>query len=600
MTQCRGDEGLRVLPETERIRARFLPGASRTGKHSFRRAVLRAAREGRALYRGKWYTAKQLGAIRISFCPCPRSEQPVHKPVRKSVPKQVDQPVGKPVDKPVHKSVAQPVVKPVATPTVQPVTARFSNRFRSKPGESVRYGRLKCFSWNCGGLPVGKMDELVAYLELNSYQVAFVQETRWRHTSMWEAGGYFCIHSGEAKEGGNSWCGVMTMISKTLTSSSLLRFSSYIDGRVLHVRVPMQSGVYDLVNCYQQQLTGTSHCLHIREQVWDALGKLLSHLPLRNAIIVGGDYNSPCLYRPPWIGSACCKASEHHSEHDFLGDLIEVHDLCWLNSWKGKSVPTFVTYSVGISAIDGVLVRRGHADDHSKQSQPLFGCPLLFSSSGSYHFPLSCSIPMLWRCWSRRSALPRRLNMEKLVRDSRTGNEHWQQLATRAASILPTPSLAHLESLNGDLRQLCDSLYGATSSQRTAYSRDSGLISMYHCKWRLWKELRKPSGSGLHAVLVRWRIVTRLQALTRVCRRRSKLLRKHRLQEIFSSASRASKHHDVHGLFTQIRRLSPKIPRRQVSIRDSDGRLMSPHAEGEFLRSYFGSIFCECFWFFGS
>ena len=75
MTQCRGDEVLRVLPETGRIRAEFHVGASRVCKRSFKRAVRRAVGDGRALYRGKWYTAKQLG-VRMSSASGRTSDKP--------------------------------------------------------------------------------------------------------------------------------------------------------------------------------------------------------------------------------------------------------------------------------------------------------------------------------------------------------------------------------------------------------------------------------------------------------------------------------------------------------------------------------------------
>ena len=522
MTQCRGDEVLRVLPETGRIRAGFLCGATRVGKRSYRRAVRRAGRDGRALHKGKWYTAKQFGVTRIAM------------PTTSST-------------------------KPVSTKPV-------SNQFANKPGEVVRHGRLKCFSWNSGGLPLGTLDELMAYLEQHSFQIAFVQETRWKHTSMWDNGSYYCIHSGEDKRG-NSWAGVLTIISKSVTSSALIRYHAPIDGRLLHVRVPTKCGTYDLVNCYQKPLTDHVQCQSLREQVWRALGRLLSQIPLRNAVVVSGDYNSPLIPRAPWIGGAACKPpARYNDEPDALGCLIELHDLCALNSWKGHSVATCVTAQGGCSTIDGILIRRSHADSVSKLAFPVYDCPLL-STSSTFHYPLCVSLPLLWRCWSKGSRPKTFLNKDGLVNDVRRNTERWQSIVAEAQRLLPTPDLSRLETYSSQVRGLCNYFY-QVASQKLPHHKDNTLAANRSSRWRLLAELRKPSGSGIQAVFRRWWLVVRVQYLTRISRKRSKQLRPNRLQEIFAEAALASSRHDVHGLFQQVRKLSPKTPKKRMMLRD--------------------------------
>ena len=53
----------------------------------------------------------------------------------------------------------------------------------------------------------------------------------------------------------------------------------------------------------------------------------------------------------------------------------------------------------------------------------------------------------------------------------------------------------------------------------------------------------------------------------------------------------ASRLHDVHGLFTQVRKLSPKKPKRRSMLRDADGHLLDPECEGERLFQHFRGIF---------
>ena len=60
-------------------------------------------------------------------------------------------------------------------------------------GEERRAGRLKVFSWNIGGLSIGQLDELLAWAEETSYDLVFVQETRWRQECTWETNS-FCAY----------------------------------------------------------------------------------------------------------------------------------------------------------------------------------------------------------------------------------------------------------------------------------------------------------------------------------------------------------------------------------------------------------------------
>ena len=187
---------------------RIAPG-NRVGKRSFRRAKLRALREGRALYKGKWYTAAQFQYTQ-DF---PRTDTSKRQKPLKCI---------------------------------------------RRPGERSRAGRLKFFSWNCGGLSLGQFDELVSWCTEKQFDVVFVQETRWKNEFTWISGSFH----------GNSWCGLLVLISKRITTPSLVRWISIIPGRVMHVRVADQTGTLDLINCYQQPLSMNAERKRVREQVW--------------------------------------------------------------------------------------------------------------------------------------------------------------------------------------------------------------------------------------------------------------------------------------------------------------------------------------------
>ena len=190
---------------------------NKVGKRSFRRAQHRAFREGRTLYRGRWYTAAQICYPNQVFTSTTKRQKPLLCP--------------------------------------------------KKPGEERRAGRYNVFSWNAGGLSTGQMDELFAWVDSQDYDIVFVQETRWRHESSWETSSYFCMHCGENKKG-NSWCGLLVLISKKVTTPALIRWASVLPGRIMHVRLQDRFGTVDLINCYQVPFSGHVEKQRCREEVW--------------------------------------------------------------------------------------------------------------------------------------------------------------------------------------------------------------------------------------------------------------------------------------------------------------------------------------------
>ena len=133
--------------------------------------------------------------------------------------------------------------------------------------------------------------------------------------------------------------------------------------------------------------------------------------------------------------------------------------------------------------------------------------------------------------------------------------------------------------------------YGKGMSQREPYHHDLSLTRIRNSKWKIFKELTKPSGAGLGAVLKRWWLACRLQVLSRQGRNRSRMLRKARLTEIFDAASSAAGQRDMHGLYKQVRRLAPKKLKRKLMLKDELGHLMNPSEEAKSLRDHFTRIF---------
>ena len=128
------DEKKRILPACG-LRAEAASYSS-CRKRAYRRACRTAKETGKALYRGRWYSARQMG---VQYSP-----------------KQV-----------------------------QSVPVRLSATFRGTLGQAGRAGRLKILSWNSGAGNAGCLDEIDAYGVSENIDIICIQETRLQSESEW-------------------------------------------------------------------------------------------------------------------------------------------------------------------------------------------------------------------------------------------------------------------------------------------------------------------------------------------------------------------------------------------------------------------------------
>ena len=352
-------ETKRILPVLD-LRAKTATQSTR--KRTFLRARRRAETHGRALYRGRWYTAKQLGS----------SFQPANVPEGPGV-----------------------LEAPQGTPLI-----------RGKVGQPGRAGRLKIFSWNSGSGNSGLFDEIEAFGLDQGIDIICIQETRMSVESEWSSKAYHYIHSGKARSSTDA-SGILVMISTRLARPSHIRCSSIVKGHLLHVRVQVHDHSIDVLGLYQHSWKPSEGRQTAREQVLASLQRALSDVPRRNLLIVCGDFNTDFLPKAPAIGHAPVhKAPSSLEDTQLFWDLLTSNDLCAINTWGGKNEYTCTTMqgsrSLGHSFLDGILLRRMHADPKSRQSHADHLCPLGAGISGaSYHAPIRASISRWWRCWTK-------------------------------------------------------------------------------------------------------------------------------------------------------------------------------------------------------
>ena len=85
--------------------------------------------------------------------------------------------------------------------------------------------------------PHARYPELLTYLSNSAIDVAVVLESKWQECMEYTTGPWSCIHSGckSRKE-----AGILVLVRQSMAPASQLRYEHLLQGRVVHVRVPLQ------------------------------------------------------------------------------------------------------------------------------------------------------------------------------------------------------------------------------------------------------------------------------------------------------------------------------------------------------------------------
>ena len=250
-------------------------------KRAYRRAKQRAALHGGTTYRGRWHTAADLNAL--EYVP----SQPKPRPLR-------------------------------AAPRRR----------------QARIAPVQCFCWNAGGLSSAVYQELMAWLELqHKYQIIILQESHWPQSCDFTSGNWLCIHSaGDPDEAHDRYAGVMILLSKLHFRDPAVH--EIHKGRLLHVRAThaSTSTTVDILAVYQHvwrnHLT-TSQNQELRGGIWQHLHTTCAKLPVRNFLLIGGDFNATVQSKRHEAGPASMPGQEHHIDRQ-LNRLLTAHNLCAL------------------------------------------------------------------------------------------------------------------------------------------------------------------------------------------------------------------------------------------------------------------------------
>ena len=123
-----------------------------------------------------------------------------------------------------------------------------------------------------------------------------------------------------------------------------ISFQDWLPGRLLHVRCYLNKHHMDLVNIYQvptgQTLTRPEPLKHSLE-IWNSVHQLLHQLPVRNTLVLGGDFNTSLR-----VGMGAAASDTH-----MLKSLIKDYGLTNLRT--NDHTPTYADTTKGHGCLSG-------------------------------------------------------------------------------------------------------------------------------------------------------------------------------------------------------------------------------------------------------
>ena len=233
--------------------------------------------------------------------------------------------------------------------------------------------------------------------------VAVIQETHWSTSGEWRTGQWQCTHSASGRKNQDGvWVAIRSSLLENsevcwqeIVSGRLLRVRATLEGQRWEIfglyQHAMTSGGH----------AGDGGVFDKRQRIWSAPDKSLSAVPFRGLITVAGDFNMTFIPAPPTVGHGVKSGSSCKDLDDERGRVIEIlsrHRLTVLNSW-GKKNATY-KHPTGDTQIDFVAVRQQHSDRRSKQAKPIRTCLAAWRRSG--HEAVFTSVRAQWRPWLQR------------------------------------------------------------------------------------------------------------------------------------------------------------------------------------------------------
>ena len=507
-----------------------------TGKRSFKRAFLRSLKDGFTTYHGRIFTPQDFNL------PLPTSSTQV------------------------------------------PSHTRFQSQ---KPSGAT--SRLSVFSWNCGGLATDKYQCLQEWLHRNDFDIVCLQETRWKFTNTWQTDRFHAIHSGDT----TNHAGILLLLSKRLTTADSITWVEKVAGRLLHVRLRGSTQNLDIIACYQHVHRHTT--LQSRTRVWDELQDTLTGIPKRNRICMMGDMNTSLPVANTKVGINGFLHNDrraegpHHRDWKHFLNIIERFELTPLNTWTGSHLDQ------GASRIDYILCRSVHCDQQSKDVKILTHHPLV-QLTGCRHYPLVTTMISRWVPHKSRSNFHWNFqNKTEAYKHFKLESEHWSQQMEAITNMVETLDMSEyvdkFDQFHQQINNCIDLQYPCSSSSLThklEVPRKIYRQFLHHAE-----TLRQLQGQDVSTILTAWFHCARRSLLRKQMNIQARAVRKQRQRDLLEQARAASEAHDARTFFQIVRKISPKAPKKQISLRSAQGHLLGVEEAADELLSWFMAMYSD-------
>ena len=462
-----------------------------------------------------------------------------------------------------------------------------------RPVAQGSHKHWRVFSWNSGGLTTSVYQELESYAKILQADIMLIQESKWHFEATWTTREYHYIHTpGAGKH--DRLAGLLVMVSTRLAKADQLQYRVHHAGRLIHVRVPHQSIHVDVVNWYQYAINEQEGTPERRQQLLIKVQRCIAHLPKRNVLIFGGDFNCPCEPYKHVCGQVTVPFNKMHymdlQDHQHVWRTLL---LTALNTWQQPVHGQVATFAMGEtetavrSQIDFIMTRTQQVTARAKQASIIADFPVAAWRGGPRHYPVLAAVPIPrphWNCKAPASSTPTPIDREQLIQDSRMDTPPARLLTMRAeiSAQLHVP----VDSYNTILMQAAQKHYPLKKTFMQAPTQSTELANCAKTMWGLFRQMRAHRFT-LPGIITAWRQWTQFQQAYRVHKERSKQRSKQRKLDLLHQAQQAADKGNVHELWKVIRSLAPKAPRKRLQLH-KDGHLISPEAELDWILEAYG------------
>ena len=383
---------------------------------------------------------------------------------------------------------------------------------------------LHIFCWNSGGLGGGLYPELLTYLTESATDVAIILETKWQENMEFTTGPWTCVHGGckSRKE-----AGILILVRQSLAPASQLRYEHLLQGRVAHVRIPLRGSEarhLHIIAVYQKvHNPKVASCMDQRQQVWQAVHRCLHGLPVRDSILLLGDFNTPVQTELPYVGHHVSPLPSHPPEdmEELKLLMMRTHALVAINTWRSNAAPA-ATFKWGKAEtqIDFLMVRQRDASVQAKKAAALRTFHVGASRhTGAIHFPALACLNLRTPYWVNHR--PRTMHaMHTTDREALLQAMDHPQLPANAAKLTAIRStvtshiaqahgLRGIDELHKVPHQACARIFPAVPVvpppkpwQTTTVQ--TGIKAMW-AQWRAFKRIRKNGLQGWFAAWKAWK-----------------------------------------------------------------------------------------------